>query len=152
MAGKAFATVELANAVIPTVAKWSGGGTQPKTRDTADSKVAGTTRKEPTGGREYEDIELEFTEREDEGLALDALHATMTTWRDELDQATRRKPLTLKFYKDRERTKLIGQLVVTGAWAFKVSEFEYEEASDDPRMFTASVTHLGSKYSTVAAT
>ena len=148
MAGKAFAVIEIDGdaTTYATVANFSGGATNPKTREVPETGVGGTMRQEPTGGVEREDIELSFLEREDEGLFLDGLHVAFTEWRDAQEPADRRKGLSVAFYRDKEFTKLLGRLEVTGAWPKAVSNMEFDRSSDDPREFTVTLTHLGSAY------
>jgi hypothetical protein len=146
MAGKSFAVVEVEGKAYSVIASWSGGATNPKTREVPEAAIGGTMREEPTGGVMREDIELGMLEREDEGLLLDELHDKLTKWRDERDRAKRRKQLTLTFYSDREFTKATGRLNVIGAWPKVVSTIEFDRSSDDARTFTTTLTHLGSEY------
>jgi hypothetical protein len=144
MAGMQFAVVELEGKAIPTAAKFSGGGDFPITRDIASALEGGTNRKEPTGGREREDITIDFLERVDEGLLIDDLYATCIAWQNEPDPTKRRKPLALGFYTDKDFKTLVGKRKSwTGCWCYKVSALEFDTSSSDARKFSITVSHLG---------
>jgi hypothetical protein len=148
MAGKSFAIVEIKGARAPwtAIATWSGGATNPKTREVPEAEIGGTMREEPTGGVMREDIEITFLEREDESIFLEEPYEQLLAWQKETNPVARRKAMTLQFFSDREFTKSSGRLNVIGAWPKVISSIEYDRSSDDARTFSVTLTHLGSEY------
>lgn len=148
MAGRAFFQIDIEGESSPyeIIGSFSGGATNPKTREVPDVKVGGTMREEPTGGEIREDVELTFIEREDEGFMLDDLHVKMCEWRDEQDSTKRRKLLGIAMFRDKKFQKLLGRYEIQGAWPKIVSSMEMDRSSDDPRQFTVTLTHIFSYY------
>lgn len=144
MAGMQFAVVEIGGSPIPIAAKFSGGGDFPITRDIASANELGTNRKEPTGGREREDITIDFLERVDEGFLIDDLYATCIAWQNETDFTKRRKPIALAFYTDKDFKTLVGKRKAwTGCWCYKVTALEFDANGSEARKFSITVSHLG---------
>jgi hypothetical protein len=147
MAGKGFATIEIDGNREPyaAVATVTGGATNYKTREVPSTKIGGTMVKEPTGGLEFEDLEITFQDREDQGILIDSLRQAMAEWRRDSGD-TRRRGIALAFYKDKTFSKLLGRLEIISAWPSVITNPEIDRSSDDPREFTVTFIHQGSSY------
>lgn len=149
--GKSYAQFLLDGRVIPAVVSYTGGGTNPKTRDVPDTKRPGSMRKEFTGGYEFEDLELEVSERDEEGIYLEEAYELFTAWRDGKDASSRRKNCDVAFFEDEKFAKRVGTLSLQEAWAITVGTIEFDASSDDARTFSVTITHLGSSYKSAVA-
>jgi hypothetical protein len=150
--GKAFALVEIKKLVgnsdqIAAIVSFTGGATNPITRDVPSGDYGGnTTIKEPTGGLEYEDFEFSFQERLEDEIELDAIYEAVQEWKKGTDPKEYRKDLDIVFFRDADYQNQIARLVVTGAWCTACSNIEFDRSSNDNRSFTATVAHKGSEY------
>lgn len=146
MAGKAYAVLYIDGTPYPAYASHSGGQQNPNMRDVPLSNLPNTMRSEPTGGVTYVNLELSFQEKQDEGIFIDPLVVFFQTWQRDPDEVSRRKAVTVSWYKDIGFTQLMGSLDIAGAYPVTVTPPDGERGSEDAREFSVELTHLGSAY------
>ncbi|HXF03776.1 MAG TPA: hypothetical protein VNJ87_00155 [Candidatus Macondimonas sp.] len=150
MAGKAFAVLVINGQKYPTYASHSGGKTVRKTREVPAANMPNTMFVEPTGGKEFEPLEVTFTERADEGLLLEEVYTGLLEWHsNSVEGKTERRSISIVWYRDAEFTQEMGRHELQQCWPRDISAIEGERESEDPRSFTVTFDHRGSEYKAV---
>ncbi|MDX2007197.1 MAG: hypothetical protein SFU83_18310 [Meiothermus sp.] len=160
MAGKAYAALEIDSRKFGVYASHTGGATHPITRQVALSSAPNTMVTEPTGGKEFEPLELTFEDRRDEGFLIDEVYAFFLEWQEEREdkpgaeggrsiKVTARRDANIVWYSDADFAEVIARHNLVRCWPERVSAIEGERSSPDVRSFTVTLAHRGSTYQKV---
>jgi hypothetical protein len=154
--GKGFYTFAIENQILVTYGTHKGGRTIAKSREVSMGTRAATMITVPSGGLEFEPLEVEFEERIDDDngdWSLETLLILLRDWNKGANKDTGRhlvKPMQLKIHKDPELQILKATYEFTDAWCMEYTWPEGDRSSDERRKLTAKFSHRGSTVAPVA--
>jgi hypothetical protein len=144
--GKGFAVFEVDSEKKIGYASHTGGMVKNKSVDRPHPELPDTMVVEPTGGTEWQPLEVEFAEsdlvEELGGTSFMDLWQFFWDWHNQLDQ-DRYKSTAATWYKDTQFSDVDKSFSYQKCWASEVTIPEGERGSSDARTFKVTITHQG---------